>query len=480
MKKYLEMAKSNPIIVIAIALAIVSLVVLGVIHGFSRGLVQKIQDRSKVVSTIDGHLKTSVRIPSEKPDEPPQQLTICVNNAAVQALDKLNRSISKEYDGIVQTVQRVNHSGHEILMPGLLPAPARAQRTTVKQRYRDALQAMLKSSYNPSPSEPVSLLAGLPPDMASVNATIQAAEKEFMAGQLSAGGAKDLSPKDRQRLRELQLRKVMELFQERAQSLQLYAQTEVGAGDFPLDYKAIRGPQDPAEASDGELWEGQIGFWIQQDIIKAIATANGLSDVSANVINAPVKRLIQIWVVPGSVGADSEGGLKVRAPALSASGNSSSGFGAPIMSATGQQGQAFQPPAVADPSSKLPDDFHRSPTGRVANGLYDVRHVWVSVVVDSQQLPKLIQALSQVNFMSVLQMDLRDVDEYDALREGYFYGVRDAVRADMLIETVWFRDWLLNLMPTAVLERYGLRPLYDQQLDQQKKASEAAAANKSE
>lgn len=487
MKKLLEMAKSNPIIVIAVALALVSLVVLGVIHYFSLGLTRQIQERSKVVSTLDGYWRTSVRIPSEQPDGSAQSLSICVNKAAVQSLDKLNQSIAKEYEGIVQNVQRTNRVGHDLLMDRLLPEPARAQRTTVKQRYRDALQALLTKAYNPAPNEPVSLNAGLPPDLATINAAIQGAEKEFLAGQLSAASAKEMSEKDRQRLRDLQRRKVMELLQERAQSLQLYAQTDVTYSDFPLDYKAIRGPQDPMEATDGELWEGQMGYWVQQDIIKMIAVANGSSDVSANVVNSPVKRLIQVWVVPGSVGVDSEGGFKQRPAAIAttggtlaaAGGGGSSGgsFGAPIMSASGQQGQSFQAPSVADPNSKLPDDFNRSSTGRVANGLYDVRHVWVSLVVDAQQLHKLINALSQVNFMSILQMEVRDIDEYDALREGYFYGVRDAVRVDMLIETVWFRDWLLKLMPRPVLERYGLKGLYDQQLEQQKKAAEAAAKN---
>jgi hypothetical protein len=58
--------------------------------------------------------------------------------------------------------------------------------------------------------------------------------------------------------------------------------------------------------------------------------------------------------------------------------------------------------------------------------------------------------------MTVLDCQVQDVDEYAALLEGYVYGSGDAVRVDMLIETIWLRDWTVPLMPAEVKQALGL------------------------
>ncbi|NJL31820.1 MAG: hypothetical protein HC898_09415, partial [Phycisphaerales bacterium] len=105
------------------------------------------------------------------------------------------------------------------------------------------------------------------------------------------------------------------------------------------------------------------------------------------------------------------------------------------------------------PGTPITDDFARTPSGRVSNHLYDVRHARLSVMVEMRRMPELIDALSRVNFMSVLSMDILPVDEYAALLEGYVLGSEDVVQADMVIESLWFRQWTEKLMPKPVRER---------------------------
>ena len=88
--------------------------------------------------------------------------------------------------------------------------------------------------------------------------------------------------------------------------------------------------------------------------------------------------------------------------------------------------------------------------------MYYVRHVNVSLIVDSQMMPLLFENLQQVNFMTILKISVRDVDEYEALQKGYVYGTGDSVRLDILLETIWLQDWTVGYMPNEVRRFLGV------------------------
>ena len=48
-----------------------------------------------------------------------------------------------------------------------------------------------------------------------------------------------------------------------------------------------------------EIWEGQMGLWMQQDIVEVIARMNEVWNPEQNVTTAPIKRLIGNEVVDG-------------------------------------------------------------------------------------------------------------------------------------------------------------------------------------
>jgi hypothetical protein len=80
----------------------------------------------------------------------------------------------------------------------------------------------------------------------------------------------------------------------------------------------------------------------------------------------------------------------------------------------------------------------------------------LKVVVDYQHLPDFFDNLSKVNFMTVIRMDLKSLDEYEALKNGFVYGSNDCVTADILIETLWLRDWTSRLTPKGIRTALGI------------------------
>ena len=123
----------------------------------------------------------------------------------------------------------------------------------------------------------------------------------------------------------------------------------------------------------------------------------------------------------------------------------------------------------AGPDQPISANFYTGPSGRVSNSLFDVRHVRVEMIADAQQLPIIFEAFAKVNLMTVLEVEITDIDEYDAIRDGYLYGPADAVKADLIIETIWLRDWTQQLMPEVVRQYLGIGEV-------KQRESEAASA----
>jgi hypothetical protein len=182
--------------------------------------------------------------------------------------------------------------------------------------------------------------------------------------------------------------------------------------------------------TDLELWEGQMQLWIQQDIARVIALTNGVSQKDSDVTKAPIKRLFKMSIVGGYYGLGSRG--------LPTGEGASSGSGGDLN------------------LSPTEEDFSKSVTGRRSNELYDVRHAKLDVIVDIMHLPEFFDNMVQVNFMTVLNMEITDDDEYEAVKRNYYYGLGDCVRLTMDLESIWLRDWTSKLMPSPVKAELGV------------------------
>lgn len=253
-----------------------------------------------------------------------------------------------------------------------------------------------------------------------------------------------------------------------------------------------------------QLWDGQVEIWIIRDLLTAIHLTNRVGElvevtdpsdpdaeprqIPTNVMTAPVKRLLSVQIIPGYVGLHTQGAGIAGAqpvaltPAAVISGSDDefnefddtgdmpSGPAFAPGQTSGQSGdQTVDPlypmPALATlplPAEKLEGNFFFGTSGRRSNSIYDVRHARVVLHIEWDKLPMFYENLRATNFMSILDMQIRDVDEYAVLRHGgYVYGEGDVVEVEMVIETLWFRTWTTPFMPPTVRKRLAVQEIVD-------------------
>jgi hypothetical protein len=451
MRNVLSWIRANPVTVVSAVVLLLSLGFLTWIHLQGSDLEARMAARGQDIKKLQSFMRQSVEIPPERPDDAPESISpVTINEQAIAQLTALYGEMNREYEGIFSRAVEVNQAGHHLLLDRLLPAPADPSLpVNAREEYKRVFPAML-GSYDAESAYP-RLDAGMPPSAKEITDAIERVQRDFTASMRTA----QMTEEDEQALLEQKKAAAVDLLRERAQQLHLYAQTDASATDFPFTLGAWSLLNEPPQLH--QLWEGQLELWIQQDIAQAIAIANEVDNPDISVMEAPVKRLIRIEVLPGYVGLHNLGG----AVKGGVTGSSSGGRGA-------RQEGIYPAPAgglTGSADVRVSDNFNAGPTGRVSNALYDIRHARLEAVVDSQQLPVLMEAIARVNFMTVLNCQLTDVDEYEAMAEGYIYGKGDAVKVEMVIETIWLREWTGKLMPPLVRQYVGI----DEPTDLQKK-----------
>lgn len=208
--------------------------------------------------------------------------------------------------------------------------------------------------------------------------------------------------------------------------------------------------------STAEMFDWQWRLWIADDLLNAIAMANA---DSASVVESPVKRVVSLTVLDELPGGESPGGDSTGFGGGGISGrrgvDGDGGDGGGGLDAGVAQDDAVGPVNI-DSSVEAPLDFGRSFTGRKSNAVYDVRNVELVLIVATEQLPALFDALAKRNFMTVLDLELRPADSFEAARLGYIYGTAPVSEATLLIETVWLREWTAPFMPADARAALGI------------------------
>lgn len=367
----------------------------------------------------------------------------------------------------------------------LLPkASSDAMRYNARARYKERLLAMFGRTSSAEPAKTSAFIedtlmeprlnAGSPPAMEELQAKWD--EERKLAERRGLQGTKTaLSETEEQALVARQREIGLKFVQDYAKRITVYADTNWDSPDFPLHVPPwVRASAQPEMA---EIFEGQMSIWIQEDILRAITMANRegqRKSGNASVVSAPVKRLLRIRVLDDYVGSTGSGGVQQMAGPIDSRDPARSRT--PGAAATPQPPYARTGPprpgenqfikvdstALAedlktqDPDQRLREGYNIVPSGRISNVLYDVRHAIVEVVVDYKQLPLLFNALGKVNFMTVLNVRVEDVDEHTALRSLMVLGESDCVQVRMLVETIWMRKWTTALMPEDTRKTLGI------------------------
>lgn len=441
MSNILDWIKANPFAVgCGVVIVIAAAAFYFPIHTSGAAFRDEMAQRDSEIRSIGQLQRTRKEIPPAQPDEPVQSVTLTVNDAAIQRLESIYTSMETEYRNVFNAAVTHNQAGHAVMLEGLFPKWA----TTDANKPYDAIDAYLRSFdvlYK-------SLNAGTPPSEADIAAEFKQIETRYRATILQPQS--QLSPDQQLELHRRQALALDRMYKERADKFHLYAAPYLfdlaartwSPGPFQVNQlSATPGAAPLPEA----IWEGQMQLWIQQDIVQAIRMVNQCDTPGLSLTRLPIKRLLSIAVDPKYIGVPD----------------------------TGLTGQT--PPELQDTNKRLPDNFAASPTGRRCNPLYDVRHATVSMIVDSRDIAKILEAFGRVNLMTVINVNVRAVDVVEHFRAGYYYAKVPAVQLDLTLETIWLRQWtaghaseaeaknageqyFAGLMPDAVRIHLGLAP----------------------
>jgi len=399
----MEWIKAHLVIVISIAvmvLALGSLVWPTLSHG--SGFTEMLDERADRLDRVERLRGTSVSLPPASPGGERRTFSdVVVNEASVEALEALLSARNEAFSDLLEAAVRFNRAGpngnnpHELMYDRVFPAPSAQGAAADIARAKTAYRREIDALYD-------QLGAGVPPSDAQIE-DLRQRIPEGVRAQADADGTGD--------------RVARMAVANRAAEIQLYAQPPVVSGQSvsgALDIEPWAGGDSPPALH--ELWNGQVELWIQQDLVAAINRVNDAAG-GENVLTNPVKRLRDVTVLDY------------------------------IGTASGS----------AVPTERVRRDYSVSATGRVTTALYDVRPVDLSLVIESRHIPRLLNAITAVNFMTPEIRRITRVDQAEHFAQRYAYGNVDVVQLDLRIETLWLRPWTAGHPSRQQAEQRGER-----------------------
>lgn len=405
MHHVLDWLKSNiPIIIFAVVI-LASVLTLPLIAGrMNESVREEIQARARGLSDLQRIENTSIPIPDTN-----EQVTGVVNERLIEQYREYFDQRVGDATTVREAALQHNRKNHTILMPELFPEPPREYREVYPRHFHERLV----NAYSDLLED---VRVGMPPSESTIARELERREQQFRVQVLRRDTDESLASEERAQLEE-ELRSLRMLrYQEQAQTLLYY-----------LDPEALRIPEFDRGTSYSlnELFEWQWRFWIHSDMLRALATAN---EADGSVISGPLKRVAGMSIT--------------ESPAMRGGGAS---------------------PQPYNPAREVTTDFSVSLTGRRSNHMYDVRNVDLSLIVDSNRIYDVIDAISSYNFVTVLSAEVSSTSAYDAARAGFYYGTDPVVRLTLQVETIWFREWTSERMPEATLSALGIQVTRDRE-----------------
>lgn len=191
-----------------------------------------------------------------------------------------------------------------------------------------------------------------------------------------------------------------------------------------------------------KMFMHQWDLWVLSDLLSAVRLANtGPDGKQLNIETGVVKRVESIVL-------RNPEGMKTLDPK-------------PI----DPNDTSYVPPTPPTPPTETTPgiaalDKNVSITGHARGGwnkYYEVRTADMTCVVSSARLQDFLKAIAQTNYMTVIDLDIdNEVDIWGDLENGYYYGNEHVVRARVTVESLWFKEWLVPLMPTEVQVALGM------------------------
>lgn len=426
MNVVLEWVKSNVLIVVFSVVMIAALITLPLIaSGMNDDVAQEVDRRARKLNEL-GQLERTQVSPPGRAGETQAAL---VNERFLQNFRNSVRLAQEDADQVYGAALAHNHKDRGIIRPQepVFPTLPRGEEETVPWRFYESVGDAYRDLFQ-------ELRMGGPPELETMREDIESRERQFRTHTLSKEPDDPLTDEEARELREVLSSLRLMRYEQAAESVSLYATKEI------LQRPSWSDGQLP---SISQMFEWQWRYWIQEDVLRALAMANASSP---SVLEAPVKRIIWLGVGSSPAQASGSGTADDRGRGGMGGGGTGGGGGGGV----GMSGGA------PNPVTEAPVDFSVSLTGRRSNPLYDVRYVDLEIVVDSNRIPEVLDALAQYNFMTVIGLRKQPADPYAAAASGYFYGPSPVSLLTLQLETVWFREWTSEFMPDDVKQALGI------------------------
>ena len=208
MKKLLTWVKSNLMIVICSAVAVLGIAGLFLGTAAAKRIVDKSKKRKTQLAQITKLTKTQIKLPTSETDTSAKKMSRAITEEDVRLLSELFGQMEEEYKEIFDAAVAHNHfgvsehprydgqgKGHFAMLENLFPKPvSAATRIVAKQRYRAAFKDML-GPYSSESAYP-NLNSGMPPTPRQIQEKLDAVQNEFLADRDTSSTGK-LSVEDR-------------------------------------------------------------------------------------------------------------------------------------------------------------------------------------------------------------------------------------------------------------------------------------------
>ena len=408
--------------------------------GLNTQLVSDIDDHKKNFQKLDKASKTSVTLPMTSGDF---TASGTLNKALLESLSDLSKTMSGDVENAQNRV--LEHNGKDtkklLVDESQFPNPPQSKREALPGKVHEALitayDQMLEGAK-----------AGTPPTLESVEAMLLREQSRFVQADLRKASRDELTEQEMSELTSKLTQARLQMYNEEAGKISFYAS--------PRTFKLVDKPSVTKQAhSLAEMYTWHWDWWVAQDLVSAIAKANSEPPVNGRdpkpifVVNAPVKRLVSVQSLDAPFESSASGTGNSAGRQVGGSGR---GGGSKPASTVGPL-----PEPMVGWDGSLDVDFAVSLTGRKSNKVFDVRNVRVVLIVETDKLPRLVNALGNENFMTITNVSVQPANAFTAAERGYIYGANPVSRVTLDLETLWFRDWTAAWMPQDVRDALGIK-----------------------
>lgn len=428
MNNVLEWAKANVFIVVFIVVMLAAIIGLPLFAGKMNAQVKKTVNERAANFTTLAQLEKGEVIPG---------FTGIPNQGTLQRYEQVARLTADDAAAVQRAAIEHNQKGRTVLLANLFPEPPATMIDVLPKRFHEALVEAYGNLL-------ASINAGMPPDLESLRKELEFKRNQFITQDLRKSTEEKLSPEEEKKLTDQLSSHRLSLYVEAAKRVGMYLST---------DQLNVPGWNQANQPSIGELFNWQWEYWIVNDVLRALHSAN--SD-DRSVLTSPVKRIN--WISVRGLPSFSQSSQPATGAAVGGFGGGGVRGGPPPTDPAAPAAAENAAPALPPINTKAPapKDYKQSITGRVSNPLYDVIYVDLEMVVETAKLPRVLNEISRYNFFTVSSLRLNAADAFTDVQSGFCYGVEPVSQVTMTIETIWLRTWTQQLMPKATLQALGI------------------------